>query len=253
MAILGYKNSIQFKPALGLAAWLEERGLAGWLDIATDGLEASAKQRIAHEIETHFIEAVLVHIAAGEPELSAQAAALAELGDPQEAALNFRKSHLTESEAKTMKWIEWTAAKPLFSFWALLLDGVPFAGAALFYSYVRLNWNPQLIFETRWFAVFFLLAYIGFRLIPRLLYARTPRRNSLRRALALCQLTTQATVFPAIWLVVLVQHHSFSIFDAVFISYLYGFAMNPGFRIWKKLRKMGDERDALPPPAAAAS
>src|SRR5580658_3727668 len=139
MAILGYKNNNRAKPirAFGITEWLETRGLAGWLEIATDGLEASARQRIANEIGVHYAEAVSAHQATGETEHSAQATALAELGDPQEAALNFQKSHLTEFEAKSLNWMERTAGKPLFSFRALPLDVIPLVGFVLLFSRVR--------------------------------------------------------------------------------------------------------------------
>lgn len=252
MAILGYKNSITSIRNCGLAEWLKTRGLAGWLEIATDGLEAPARRRIACEIGSHYSEAVSVHLAEGEPECSAHSTALAELGDPQKAALNFRKSHLTEYEARSMKWMEWTAAKPLFSFWALLLDGIPLGGAALLFSY--LHGNPRLPVNFRYIVGLVLVAYAGFRLIPRLLCARTLRRNSLLRKLALCELTTQAFVLPAFWLVQLMQvHDGFRVFDAVFVFYLYGYALNPGFRIWKKLRKMDNGQNDLPPSQTIAS
>src|SRR5579863_7417708 len=102
MAILGYKNNTVFIRDFGLTEWLKTRGLAGWLEIATDGLEAPARQRIANQIGCHYAEAIHLHLAEGEPECSAQSTALAELGDPQKAALNFRKSHLTEYEARSM-------------------------------------------------------------------------------------------------------------------------------------------------------
>jgi len=246
MAVLGYKNSSSSIRNFGLAEWLKTRGLAGWLEIATDGLEAPAKQRIAYEIGSHYAEAVSVHLAESEPECSAQSTALAELGDPQKAALNFRKSHLTEYEAKSMKWMEWTAAKPLFSFWALLLDVIPLVGAGLLFSY--LHGNPRLLPDFHYVAGLLLVLYAGFRLIPRLLCARTPRRSTLLRELALCQLTTQASVLPALWLVILIRDHDgFSAFNIVFVFYLYGFALNPGFRIWKKLRKMDAGQNDLPP------
>jgi hypothetical protein len=181
MAILGYKNNTRAHPirAFGMAEWLETRGLAGWLEIATDGLEASAQQRIANEIGAHYADAVSAHLASGEAEHSAQAAAVADLGDPQRAALNFRKSHLTEFEAKSMKWMDRTAAKPLFSIRALPLDVIPLVGFTLIFFRARRISRPLM--DSHFFAGLVIMAYIGFRLIPRLLCARTLTRNSFLR------------------------------------------------------------------------
>src|ERR1700722_7748915 len=124
MAILGYNK-------FDLAKWLETRGLAGWLEIATQDLQAPDKQRIAHEIEAHYAEAVSTHMEAGEPELSAQVKALADLGDPRVAARNFNESHLTEPQAKSMQWMGRRAAQPLFCFQMLLWDILPLGGFLL--------------------------------------------------------------------------------------------------------------------------
>src|SRR5580658_2613790 len=146
MAVLGYDK-------FNLAKWLETRGLAGWLEIATDGLEAPARQRIANEIGVHYAEAVNAHLAAGDAELAAQSTALAELGDPQKAAVNFQKSNLTDSQAKSMQWMERTATKPLFSVRMLPLDLIPLAGLVFV-------WLPlRQIFSSRLLAVGVLMAY----------------------------------------------------------------------------------------------
>jgi hypothetical protein len=246
MAILGYKNSSLFIGDFGLPDWLKTRGLAGWLDIATDGLETFAKQRIAYEIGCHYADAVSVHLAEGKPECSAQSTALAELGDPKEAALNFEKSHLTESDAKWMKSIEWVAGKPFLSIWALLLDGLPLALAVLIFSYP--HGQPRLQVSSEFYAGLFLMSYAGFRPVPRLLCLMTPRRSSLLRRLALCQSTTQAVVFSAFWLIRFMRDRdAFAAFTTIVCLYLYAYACNPGFRVWKKLRRMGNERNDPPP------
>jgi hypothetical protein len=152
-----------------------------------------------------------------------------------------------------MKWMERTAAKPLFSFWTLPLDGIPLAGAALLFSYV--NGNPRLLLGSHFLASLVLFSYAGLRLVPRLLYARTPR-NTLLRELALCRFTTQAVVLPAIiWLPFLQEHkhNIFGAFDAVFVFYLYGCALNPGFRIWIKIRKTTGLRNDVPSSQMTAS
>ena len=255
MAILGYKNTSTATAlrAFGLSEWLDIRGLEGWLEIATDGLEVPARQRIANEIGVHYAEAVGAHLAAGEPELSAQSTALAELGDPQEAAVNFQKSHLTESEAKSLKWMERTATRPFFSFRALPLDCIPLAAVALFF-YHSVNWNPQSTLDSHFLAGLALVAFLGFRLIPRLLGASIIPRNTLRRELALCYLVTFAAVFLPMWLIPCMQ--DCGILGApnyVLFAYIYVYKVNPGFMIWKKLRKMTDERPELPPWQTTAS
>jgi hypothetical protein len=254
MAILGYKNNTRAHPirAFGMAEWLETRGLAGWLEIATDGLEASAQQRIANEIGVHYAEAVSAHLAPGETELSAQATALADLGDPQEAALNFRKSHLTEFEAKSLNWMERTAGKPLFSIRALLLDVIPVVGLVLLLSRVR--WISRPLLESHFFAGLVIVAYAGFRLIPRLLCAGNRPRYSFFRGLALSYFMTTVAITLNLALIIYMQDQNFlSAFDAFFICFLYGYRLNPGFQIWIKLRKMGDEQKDLPPCPTPAS
>ena len=77
--------------------------LTEWLDTATATLSAPAKERIQLEIESHFQEAVASHCAQGMTGIEAQARALAELGDAQAAARTFRRSYLTEAEAKVVK------------------------------------------------------------------------------------------------------------------------------------------------------
>lgn len=80
--------------------WSEHRQLRGWLESATMGLVAPAKQRIRTEIEAHYREAVAAHVAEGLSEPHAKIAAVAELGDAVAAWKRFRKSHLTAEDAK---------------------------------------------------------------------------------------------------------------------------------------------------------
>jgi hypothetical protein len=249
MAILGYKNSTRFIRSFGLAEWLQTRGLAGWLEIATDGLESPARQRIANEIGTHYDEAVNAHLAAGEFEHSAQATALAELGDPQEASLSFKKSHLTEYEAKSLRWMETTAAKPLFAMRSLGLDSIPLAGFAL------IIWNaPHGKFDFNFLGGFLLLEYGGFRLVPRLICAKSGPRNLFRKELALSYLITYVALAFTFASIIWLQDQSvFGVFDSALLLYGYAYALNPGLRIWNKLRKMGDECDGLPPQQTSAS
>ena len=242
MAILGYKNSSLVVRDFGLAEWLNTRGLSGWLEIATDGLEAPAKQRIARENEVHYAEAVDDHMAANESEHSARTAAVLELGDPQVAALNFQKSHLTESEAKAVQSMERIAVKPFFSFWILPLDIIPLSVFVVLWVY------PHQIFHLRLLAVAMLVEYAGFILIPRLLFATTLPRTSFVRGLALSTWLTQVALSSWCALFKYTINHDIYVsgFFGLYIFLLPDFKSNSPLRIWNKLRKMGDERNKLP-------
>lgn len=253
MAILGYKNRSITIRKFGFVEFLKTHGLAGWLEIATDGIEASAKQRIASEIESHYAEAVNSHIAEGESQESARSIALAELGDPHKAAVNFRKSHLTERETFYLNQLEWIAAKPFLSFWALLLDGIPFALTTVFFFLT--NGDSHSTLGLRFLPSLLLLAYSGYRLMPRMLYTKEQSRSLFLRRVALCAFTTQMIVGPTIILIGPLTHDSepFCFIDAPLFMYIYGYALNPYFRIWRKLRKINDPRTELPSSKTTAS
>jgi hypothetical protein len=239
MAILGYNDRTQLIRTSGLAEWLETRGLEGWLEIATDGLEAPARQRIANEIGAHYSEAVSGHLAEGESDPDAQAIALAELGDPTQAALNFKKSYLTENEAKALKWMEGTATKPFFSFRMLLLDSIPLTGFVLLF--LHLTQNSWLLHAFHVFCGLMLLAYAGFRLIPRLVFIRILKRNSFQTKLVLSySITTVAFAF-IISLLFWSKDHN-ALLPAWF-GFYYGYVQNPGLRIYKKLHKKAHEQN----------
>jgi hypothetical protein len=250
MAILGYKNSRQIIRAYGMAEWLETRGFAGWLEIATDDLRAEDKQRITGEIEAHYAEAVSAHMTAGLAQLSAQATALEELGDPEVAAHNFKKSHLTESDAKTLQWIERISSMPLFSFRMLPLDLLPLALFALVYllSYI----SPDF-----WIlAAYLLVQYVGFRLIPRLLSTKGLQRISFLKWLALSAYLTEVAF--GSYLAVLFYTKNCNIFVLGFLGLNMLLSSmithsHSSLRIWNKLRKMGEERNDLPPRQTPAS
>ncbi len=229
MAILGYNK-------LDLAKWLEKRRLAGWLEIATDDLEPLAIQRIAHEIETHYAEAVSAHVATGQPEVSAQDTALAELGDPRVAAANFKKTYLTASEAEWMQAWERIAAKPLYLSSMLRWDLMPVAALALLFP------HPRWIINCRLLALVVLMAYSVFRLIPRLLCSRILPRSNFRRALALS--SSLPLLFLGLYFALFIYAHRdvtrgffdvFDIFLAAYLFYFWSFSRNPGWRIWNKL------------------
>jgi len=74
------------------------QNLSEWLEIATENLAPSARERISADITSHYDQAVHGHEQNGLPRPAAEAAALAELGDAKAAARRFRRAHLTESE-----------------------------------------------------------------------------------------------------------------------------------------------------------
>jgi hypothetical protein len=249
MAILGYNNTAKFIRAFGQEEWLKSRGLEGWLELATDKLEVPARERIAKEIEAHYAEAVNVHLATGESEMSAQAAALAELGDPQEASWNFQRSHLTESEAKWLQSMERAASRPLFSLRMLPVDVIPIAGLSLLCS----NSRGMFYFRLAATGIPILIAFIGFRLVPRLLWGRTFSHASFLRGLALCYfITFVALVVCGLAITAVPAYDSWVLLNGAFIFYVMGYSHNPGLRIWNKLRKLGDKRDELPPQQSSA-
>ncbi len=78
-----------------------------WLAIATYKLAPSAQARICAEIEAHYAEAVRGHVEQGLAEPDARAKALADLGSPQKAARRFRRTYLTQSDAKVFAgWLK---------------------------------------------------------------------------------------------------------------------------------------------------
>jgi hypothetical protein len=84
------------------------KNLDEWLKIATGEVWAGelagpAKERIKLEIKSHFEDAVAAHLAEGLTEAEAQARALADLGDAHAARKRFRKTHLMEWEANSLK------------------------------------------------------------------------------------------------------------------------------------------------------
>jgi hypothetical protein len=233
MAILGYKDSVNELRGQGLEHWLETRGLAGWLEIATHELDAASRRRIAVEIEAHYAEAVAAHIAAGETESKAHAAALSELGDPIKASWKFQKNYLTDDEAKGIKWVEDTATKPFFSIRALWIDAAPFAALVflLFHATSRFH------FPAEWVIVL----YAGFRLFPRLLFTLPFSRRFLRRRLAVCYMVSTAAYLLALSSTFcFYDQDPWSLLNSTFFFFCMSLSWRPGLMTWNKLRKLDD-------------
>lgn len=241
--IPGYKK-ISLISDQAVAELLKAHGVAGWLEIATDGLESAAKQRIAQELEAHYTEAVEDHVAAGQSEGAAKGTALLELGDPRAAAVNFHKSHLTDAEAKSIKYMGWAGTKPFCSFWILPLDIMPLLAVVFLSVYF-----PKVFIYA--FLGSMLLLYLGWRLIPRLLFARGLPRYTLIKELTFWTFVT-STAFGICYTLFL-----YTLGHEVFAPILLGFYLilfpncksaSP-LRIWNKLRKMGDAK--FPPSSAS--
>ncbi len=74
-----------------------------WLDTATEGLCAEAKERIGQEIGVHYGNAIDAHREEGLSEDEAYECALTALGSPSKAARAFRRTHLTEGQAEQLR------------------------------------------------------------------------------------------------------------------------------------------------------
>ena len=141
---------------------VDPNSLSGWLHLATTGLAAQPQARIRSEIEAHYVEAVGFYLAGDASESTAQAAALAGLGDPKVAAKRFRKSHLTAWEEEWLKSWE----KPFLSrdYWWLLLVCGPIAA--------HLVRSPR-----GWPSDVYVLLGVFIMVGPRLLLKRLPARS----------------------------------------------------------------------------
>ena len=170
---------------------------------------------------------------------------MAELGDPEEAAQSFRKGHLTESDVKSMKWLEEAAAKPFFAGKMLVVDAMPLVGLPLCFS--DANW----FFNFRILGIVLLVVFAGYRLVPRWLYAQKLSRTSMLKGFALSNLVTSAAFWCAFTF--LFARTVDDIAFRILYSTVFGIRnLIPILRVWTKLRKMGDERNE-PPPCQATS
>lgn len=78
-----------------------------WLSVATLEVVPKARERIELEIAAHYAEIVRARLADGMSEKDAKAVALLELGNPVEAAEEFRRFYLTIDEKVTIeKWLQ---------------------------------------------------------------------------------------------------------------------------------------------------
>jgi hypothetical protein len=92
--ILGYKT-----PYPQVARSRDPKNVDEWLAIATEDLMPSAQARVRAEITGHYSASVLAHAQAGESAPAADAAALAELGNPWVSSGRFARAYLTRQDA----------------------------------------------------------------------------------------------------------------------------------------------------------
>lgn len=99
MSLLDAGNT---QDTLGRAANVLKRpeSVDRWLEIATKGLCAQAKERIRAEIQSHYDDAVAESMEQGLSAAEAHAAAVAGLGNPRRSRRAFRHSYLTERQAR---------------------------------------------------------------------------------------------------------------------------------------------------------
>lgn len=85
------------------AGRLKYHSPAIWLEFATKGICQEGKERIRDEISAHYEDALHDALQQGLTKTEAHLAAMESLGDPRKAGRAFRRSYLSEREAK---WVE---------------------------------------------------------------------------------------------------------------------------------------------------
>lgn len=226
--------------------------LFDWLRIATQGLTGASKERIRPEIEAHYAQAVEAHRHGGSTESEAQKSALADLGNPHEAAKRFCKRHLTQRDAKRLEQAHNSAKNILFlllnyaMFW-LYTSGyiIPQAGPRLFthlqnrWVYFTLQFILSFIIPTAWFVV--------------ARWSSTKPNRNLLWLLALCDL--QSPLFFYFVLSPSTISFSATVASNVFCSVITFLPLLPHFLIslhtYKKLRKLERFSSYTRPPAPA--
>lgn len=223
--------------------------LPEWLEIATRKLSQPAKDRIRLEIEAHYAEAVEAHRENGLSESAAQTSALAELGDAKDAGKRFRKQHITEREAQTLKTADKTSRKisllllSYFMFGAFTFDQLSLPRNSLtHYRYLPLYLSLELLILVALPTICFLVARLG--------------RAKRHRHLLLLQ--PISGVIPGFLLSdLLLKPASYDFTHLFGISYwllaywlLATVVILSHFRLWLKLGKTGAVSDPPPPDTA---
>lgn len=200
-----------------------------WLNIATEGLAATGKERITREIELHYAEATEAHLAQGESESAARFAALADLGEPDKAARKFRRSHLTEKEVTHLAKLRKETGKVS----VLLFAYLSAVFLLLFARFENLQ-TPHVVFDAMLFVAFF-FPTISF------MNSRRPVIKARLRELLLLE------CFGGIAFIIAFVIAAFPKPDGSFVGaivplgmWLFG-RIIPGFLTWKKTWRTTDE------------
>lgn len=213
--------------------------IAEWLEIATRKLAEPAKERIRAEIEGHYAEAIEAHREDGLSETDAQAAALAELGDPKAAGMRFRKQHLTEGEEQYLKNLNKAARSIL----------VLAASCLLFAMFVLHQLRRNAFGHYHNVPLGLSLEFLAMIVLPMtcFLVARRPKAKSNRNLLLLMGFLPGFGFVPGIVLDNLLKgdfsHFEYWLWSIVFLlHFLFG------LRIWRKLGQGGMIPDYTRPP-----
>lgn len=204
--------------------------LRAWLRIATMGLAAPAKERIRLEVEAHHAEAVAAHLHEGLSEPDAHSAALAELGDPDEAANCFRKQHLTAREAEQVEG----AFRRLGSrLWLL-------SNYLLFCTGLSLNFNRGWLYR-RSVLVFLAAWFIAAVIIPTFNFIKMRRKSKNSGFFVLTQgIATWVNCVCLMYFIESGRHFNFWPFLSISIFLI------PALRICLKLRHVANVWDEIP-------
>jgi hypothetical protein len=200
------------------------RGLYHWLEIATEKIASPAKERIRSEIEAHYAEALAGHVAEGQTETDAKAAALADLGDPKTAARRLRRQHLTEREAGL--------ADCMLRYER---SGVSLAFACLVFGLIYRNCRDQGLL---------IPGFLGFVVFPAVSFIIARRKVVRMSVLVLTECLDGCVVAAVVYMMGLWPIYRLDAWVAVLVM---GFAcvVRP-LRLWYKLRRAGDDWQEMP-------
>jgi len=214
------------------------QSLADWLAIATGKLCLPAQERIKLELTSHFEDSLAAYHDKGIAEPEALARALADLGDAEKAARNFKKRHLTQSEAEFLGKKLSLYQKSAGSFWRQALFWLILCFIFGF-EYHRLTTmhRPTLIPM-----VSIVLALMLSQ--ASIWAARRESTRSLRFVLTLNILS---------WMAMLIFMGTVDLFSVPILILINFKRKSIRFSLWFKVIKIGDVSKELHPPDAIAS
>lgn len=109
-------------------------GLERWLQIATRDLCDKAKGRLYAEYQSHYADATQAAMDAGASRADAEAAALADLGDPRVARRALNRTHLTRREMEAVQDLR--QAPPAKGVWGVLKALAGFSANVILLAFV---------------------------------------------------------------------------------------------------------------------